>query len=90
MVLSSFMDTLDIVADRYIKEALSMAHTLGLFGSYAAIQSRRRRHVYSITAWGLFGLHGYLSLFTICYLHYALLVVRTKHGIHYKRGKRGA
>lgn len=59
MALSSAMDTLDVVCERYLREAIAMGQSLGLFDSYVTIQSRRRRHVYTITAWGLYGVQGY-------------------------------
>lgn len=60
MTLISSIDTLDVVSDRYLREATAVAQSMGLFDSYAAIQSRRRRHVYIITAWGLYALQGYV------------------------------
>lgn len=59
MTLVSSIDTLDLVGSRYLGEAIAMAKSMGLFDSYAAIQSRRRRQVYTVTAWGLYGLQGY-------------------------------
>lgn len=72
LTLISSMDTLDVVSDRYLKEAISMAQSMHLFDTYVSIPSRRRRNVYTITSWGLYGLQGYVrrtDLYRVLYAY---------------------
>jgi hypothetical protein len=50
------VDGMDKVGGNYLSQAVIMAKHMGIFDSLAHIQSARRRRVYGMTAWGLFGL----------------------------------
>lgn len=66
MALSSSMDSMDMVASKYLEQCVAMAQSMDLFGSYSEIRNRScsRRRVYTVTAWAIYGFQGEYRLFS--------------------------